>query len=68
MNRYLLALTGIIFTVEHPYLVAFASVIYVLNQIMTAEEKDMLKNSASKGTLWLINLNILSRNKSFKMK
>lgn len=68
MNRYLLALAGIIFTVEHPYLVAFASVIYVLNQVMTTEEKDMLKDSASKGTLWLTNLNILSRNKGLKMK
>lgn len=68
MNRYLLALAGIIFTVEHPYLVAFASVIYVLNQIMTTEEKVMLRDSASNGTLWLSNLNTLSRNKGLKMK
>lgn len=66
--RFMIGSGVVLFTIEHPYFVAFGALIYFFNEIIKPEEKTMLRDFASKGTTWLSNLNAFSRLKGLSMR
>lgn len=68
LSRLFLGGAIVLFTTEHPHLVAFAAIYYLFSQFIEEEEKVMLKDFVSKGIIWLTQINILSRSKGLKMK
>lgn len=65
--KLLFAYGSLLFTLEHPLFVALSCVFYLLNEHITEEDKTMLKDYVSKGTVWLKELNQTSVNAGVKM-
>lgn len=68
MIRFLIALSTLIFTLEHPYFIALSSVLFLFNHFIKEEEKMNLKKWASKGTDWLRELNAFNKDRGITMK
>lgn len=56
------------FTIDHPYFVAFVALIYFFTQVINSEEKEMLIDFVNSGKIWLTELNAFSRLKGLTMR
>lgn len=66
--RFLIGSGILLFTMEHPHFVALSAVLYLFSQAINEKETLMLKEFASKGSIWLTKLNAFSRSKGMTME
>lgn len=68
LYRFMMAFGALLFTLEHPNLIAFSAIIYFFTQVITIEEKEVMIKTVSKGSIWLRELNSFVRKKGYSMK